>query len=74
MIFSTMGWLVGKDDRMAGKRSLEDAGESSVIEPKPKKPRNGFRLPAPDHLPDGPWRRKGWFDGCGYNIRPIDVC
>ncbi|RKU45795.1 hypothetical protein DL546_004605 [Coniochaeta pulveracea] len=42
------------------KRPLADSSSStpSSVPPAAKKPKHGFRLPAPDNLPDGPWRRK----------------
>jgi hypothetical protein len=41
------------------KRPLADSSSTpSTAPPAAKKPKHGFRLPAPDNLPDGPWRRK----------------
>lgn len=48
--------------KMPSKRPLETTtstpSDPSTTQPPTKKPKHGFRLPAPDNLPDGPWRRK----------------
>jgi hypothetical protein len=41
------------------KRALSDPQGGEDPSPPVKKAKRGFRVPAPDNLPDGPWRRKG---------------
>ena len=41
---------------MALKRGQEDGEQQSAA----KKAKHGFRV-GPANLPDGPWKRKGWF-------------
>jgi hypothetical protein len=55
------------------KRPRPDSGSNEQALQTTKKAKRGFRLPGPQNLPDGPWRRKGLqtaFPGARSDIRP----